>query len=68
MLTSSPERLREWGAWDRTTLYPLHASPLQLEYCDTHGILELDDDVIFLESGLIPVPGTTARMLVGRQS
>ena len=59
-LKGSPERLREFVAWDRATLHPLHALPLGLEYCATQGILELDDYVLFLESGLMPIPAATA--------
>ena len=69
VLTSVPERLREWVAWDRATLHPLHALPQGLEYCDTPGILALDDYATFLESGRViilygeehglTVPGTS---------
>ncbi len=62
-LKGSPQRLREIVAWDRATLHPLHALPLGLEYCVSQGILELDDYVFFLESGLMPIPAPTAAVL-----
>ena len=62
-LKGSPQRLREVVTWDGATLQPLHALPLGLEYCATQGIVELDDYVFFLESGLLPIPAATASVL-----
>ena len=62
-LKGSPDRLREFVAWDRATLHPLYGLPLGLEYCATQGILELDDYVLFLESGLLPIPAASAAVL-----
>src|SRR5262249_53430546 len=39
----SPQRLREAVAWERDTLHPLYALPLNLDYTLVQGILESDD-------------------------
>jgi hypothetical protein len=61
--TRSADRYRELNQWARQTLHPLLALPLNLEYCETIGSLELDDFVALFHPAVVPVPPAMARIL-----
>jgi hypothetical protein len=49
----SPQRLREAVAWERDTLHPLYALPVNRDYTLVQGILESDDYARFFGSRLV---------------
>jgi hypothetical protein len=60
---AAADRFQGMIAWARGTLYPLHALPLELEYCATIGPLGLDDYAAFFHPQIMPLPAGTARVL-----
>ena len=61
--TRSENRFREWVAWERGTLQPYYALPLNLEYCAAIGHLELDEYIAFFRPRALPLPSAMAGVL-----
>jgi hypothetical protein len=63
LTTRSPQRFQELIGWARTTLNPLIALPLGLQYCTTIGSLEVEDYIAFFTPRAMPVASGTARAM-----
>jgi hypothetical protein len=59
----SPDRFAELTRWERDTLQPANALPLDLSYCLTQGVLEMVDYLLFFRSEEIPAGPEAARFL-----
>ena len=57
------EPYREWLAWERETLQPLHGLPMGLEYCDVDWAMDLADHAALFDPRAMPIPATTAQIL-----
>ena len=57
------EPYREWLAWERETLQPLHGLPMGLEYCDVDWAMDLADRAALFDPRAMPIPATMARIL-----
>jgi hypothetical protein len=65
--TRSPRRLREFVAWERETLAPVHALPLGLHYGLIRGNLEHLDYLLFFRQTMFPARGQPAAVLGVRE-
>ena len=59
----SPAKARERLAWERDTLHPLHALPLDLPYCVVKGAIEQEEILDFFRPRMISASPDAARAL-----